>query len=87
MTENYRKVTKAAHARNRRTRIRARKAMEDKITKRLGGTPSARKRAQAQMMGKDVHKTKSGTRLVPHGKHGAMHGRGHRGKPHAYRNK
>lgn len=87
MSENYRLVTKAAHARNRRHRLRARKAMEDKLTKRYGGTPSARKRAKAHMVGKDVHKTKSGTRLVSHAKHGTMHGRGNRGRPGAYRNK
>jgi hypothetical protein len=88
MTENYKKVTKAAHARNRKVRYQARKQVEDRITNKLGGTPSAREKAKVQMKGKDVHKTPGGQlRLIDHAAHGEKHGRGHRGKPRAYRNK
>ncbi|KKN34721.1 hypothetical protein LCGC14_0791030 [marine sediment metagenome] len=87
MSENYRLVTKSAHARNRRVRAQARRVMENKLTKQYGNTPAARRRAQAFMRGKDVHKTKTGTRLVAHAAHGKKHGRGHRGKPGVYRNK
>ena len=88
MTENYKKVTKAAHARNRKVRYQARKQVEDRITKQKGGTPTARKAAKAEMKGKDVHKTPGGQlRLIDHAEHGKKHGAGHRGRPGAYRNK
>jgi hypothetical protein len=88
MTENYKKVTKAAHARNRKVRSDARQKVEDRITAKKGGTPTARKQAKAEMKGKDVHKTDGGQlRLIDHAEHGKKHGRGHRGRAGAYRNK
>jgi hypothetical protein len=84
MTENYKKVTKAAHARNRKVRSDARQKVEDRLTEKTG----SRAKAKAQMKGKDVHKTPGGQlRLIDHAEHGKKHGRGHRGRPGAYRNK
>ena len=84
MTENYKQVTKKAHARNRKVRSDARQKVEDRLTKQTG----SRAQAKAQMKGKDVHKTTGGQlRLVDHAEHGKKHGRGHKGRPRAYRNK
>ena len=83
MTENYKKVTKKAHARNRNVRRNARKQVEDRLTTKYG----SRAKAKEFMKGKDVHKTGRGLELVPHKEHGAKHGRGNKGRPRAYRNK
>ena len=87
MTENYLKVTKKAHNRNRNVRRQARKQVEDKLTKKYGDTPSARVKAKEFMKNRDVHKTNRGLELIDHKEHGKKHGRGHRGKPRVYRNK
>ena len=83
MTENYLKVTKKAHTRNRKVRRQARKKVEDRLTKKYG----SRARAKAVMKGKDVHKTNRGLELIGHKEHAKKHGRGNRGKPRVYRNK
>ena len=83
MTENYLKVSKKAHARNRKVRRQARKKVEDRLTKKY----SSRARAKSVMKGKDVHKTKRGLVLIDHKEHAKKHGRGRRGKPKVYRNK
>jgi len=83
MTENYRKVTKKAHARNRNVRRQARKKVENRLTAKYG----SRAKAKEVMKGKDVHKTNRGLELIGHSDHGKKHGRGNRGKPRVYRNK
>ena len=83
MTENYRKVTKKAHARNRNVRRQARKKVENRLTAKYG----SRAKAKEVMKNRDVHKTNRGLELIDHKEHGKKHGRGHRGKPRVYRNK
>ena len=72
-------------ARNRRIQYQARKKVEDKLTKKYGGTKSARQRARKFMKGKHVHHTKRGLELIDPKTHGKKHGRGHKGKPRLYR--
>ena len=74
-------------SRNRRVRAQARKKVENKLTGKYGGTPSARKRAKSFMKGKDVHKTKRGLELLLKSDHGKRHGRGHKGIVRVYRRK
>jgi hypothetical protein len=87
MSENKRIATKKAQSRNRMVRHRARKKVEDRLTKQFGGTPAARQRARNYMRGKDVHKTGRGLELIDHKAHGKKHGRGHKGPRGKYRNK
>lgn len=74
-------------SRNRLVRAQARKKVENRLTKKYGGTPSARKRAKSFMKGKDVYKTKRGLELINSRLHGSKHGRGHKGPARVYRRK
>lgn len=85
-TENNDALVKTK-TRNRRVRAQARKKVENKLTKKYGGTPSARKRAKSFMEGKDVHKTKRGLELVKSSLHRSKHGRGYKGPARVYRRK
>jgi len=72
-------------ARNRRIQYQARKKVEDRLTKKYGGTKSARQRARKFMQGKHVHHTKRGLELIDPVKHGKQHGRGYKGLSRLYR--
>ena len=85
-TEN-KNASKKTRTRNRRVRSQARKKVEDRITKKYGGTPCARRRAKQFMKGKDVHKTKRGLELIGKSDHGRKHGRGNKGLARVYRRK
>lgn len=85
-TEN-KNASRKTKNRNRKVRYEARKSVEDKLTKQYGNTPSSRKRAKAFMKGKDVHKTRRGLSLLKASEHRSKHGRGHKGRPRAYRRK
>jgi len=70
---------------NRLKRYHSRKQVETRLTKKYGGTATARKRAKAFMKGKDVHKTGRGLELVNKAKHGSKHGRGNKGPIGVYK--
>lgn len=70
---------------NRKICYRARKQVEDRLTKQYGGTPYARERAKSFMKGKHVHKTGRGLELIDPKIHGSRHGRGNKGVYRGYK--
>ena len=78
-------MKKEAANHNRKMQQRARQKVEDRLTKKYGGTPSARKRAKAFMKGKDVHKTGRGLELISKKKHSQKYGRGNKGPSGIYK--
>jgi hypothetical protein len=79
-------TSREVQSHNRKIRYRARREVEDRLTAKYGGGPTARLRARKFMEGKHVHKTESGRLvLTSPAEHGGKHGRGNRGKPRAYR--
>ena len=65
---------------NRKMRYQKRRKVFVKLRKKHGDG-----KAKRMMLGKDVHFTGSGLKLVSKKKHGALHGRGHKASKNVYR--